>query len=210
MASLRSTASPRLVRASAAVGSLTLAIGTATLLAGTAGAVGSAQAPAGTHHAVAGKGHSANGRAHKVAGKGHKTGGTHGLPVIGNATSTSTEPVVHPGKGKPPHALLTKDLVAGSGATATSTSTVSVKYVGANYRNGKDFTSSTWTTGKAATFSLTQVVPGFARGIAGMKVGGRREIVIPPSLGYGNHAVGPITKNETLVFVVDLQSVNGA
>jgi peptidylprolyl isomerase len=159
-----------------------LALGTATLLCGTAGA----------------------------AGKEHASSGTRGLPAVRHATSLSSEPVVRGDRSKPRDVLVTKDLVTGSGATATSTSTVTIKYVGANYRNGKDFTSSTWTTGKAATFSLTRVVAGFAQGVAGMKVGGRREIVIPPALGYGDHAVGPISKNETLVFVVDLQSVNGA
>ena len=131
------------------------------------------------------------------------------IPVVGNATNLSAEPVVHADRDKPPDRLLTKDLVRGSGAAATTTSTVSVKYVGADYRNGEIFTSSTWATGKAATFSLTKVVPGFAEGIAGMKVGGRREIVIPPALGYGSTASGPIQKNETLVFVVDLQAVSG-
>lgn len=131
------------------------------------------------------------------------------IPAIGNASNLSAEPIIRADKSRPPNKLLTKDLVRGSGTKATVTSTVSVKYVGADYRNGKVFTSSTWTTGKAATFSLTRVVPGFAEGIAGMKVGGRREIVIPPALGYGSTASGPIQKNETLVFVVDLKAVSG-
>jgi peptidylprolyl isomerase len=102
---------------------------------------------------------------------------------------------------------LTKDLVVGTGPQASGTSTVKVQYVGADYTNGHVFDSS-WQRGQPATFPLTGVVPGFAQGIAGMKVGGRREIVIPPDLGYGASgsppAVGP---NETLVFVVDLLAV---
>jgi peptidylprolyl isomerase len=119
------------------------------------------------------------------------------------------EPVVSPGGSPAPTKLLTKDLVVGTGTVATSSSTVQVKYVGAAYTSGQDFTSSTWTQGKATSFSLHTVVPGFAEGIVGMKVGGRREIVIPPALGYGSSGSGSVIKpNETLVFVVDLEGVS--
>jgi len=134
---------------------------------------------------------------------------TAGIPPVANATNLKAEPVVGPGQPPPPSKLLTKDLVVGTGAVATSSSTVLVKYVGAAYTSGKDFTASTWTQGKPTSFSLHTVVPGFAEGIAGMKVGGRREIVIPPSLGYGASGSGAAIKpNETLVFVVDLESVS--
>jgi peptidylprolyl isomerase len=104
--------------------------------------------------------------------------------------------------------LVTKDLVVGTGPVAKTTSTVVVKYVGASYTTGTDFTSSTWSTGQPATFSLSQVVPGFKEGIVGMKVGGRREIVIPSALGYGKRGSPPAIKpTEALVFVVDLQAV---
>jgi peptidylprolyl isomerase len=105
--------------------------------------------------------------------------------------------------------LVTKDLVVGTGTPATSSSTVVVKYVGADFTTGADFTSSTWTGGKPATFPLSTVVPGFREGIVGMKMGGRREIVIPSALGYGSKGSPPTIKpNEALVFVVDLQSVS--
>lgn len=124
-------------------------------------------------------------------------------------TNLSSEPDISAGTPPPPTTLVTKDLVVGTGATATATSKVSVMYIGANYTTGDDFTTSTWKTGTPTSFALTTVVPGFAQGITGMKVGGRREIVIPPSLGYGAKgsppAVGP---TETLVFVVDLKSVS--
>jgi FKBP-type peptidyl-prolyl cis-trans isomerase len=134
--------------------------------------------------------------------------GSGSLPAIGHATDLAKEPVVHADRSKPPARLLTKNLVVGTGATVAATSTVEVKYVGADYVNGKDFTSATWTDGQATSFALTTVVPGFAEGLVGMRVGGRREIVIPPSLGYGDKAEGPIKADETLVFVVDLESVS--
>ncbi len=129
------------------------------------------------------------------------------LPVIGNATDLDREPVVHATKGKPPDVLEVKNLVLGTGAAVTSSSTVEVVYVGADYSTGKDFTQVTWTDHRTLSFSLGDVVRGFAQGLIGMKVGGRREIVIPPKLGYGDHSYGTIKANETLVFVVDLKGV---
>lgn len=130
-------------------------------------------------------------------------------PAVAEPTNLTVEPVISAGTPPPPTTLVTKDLVVGTGATATAKSTVEVKYVGADYTTGQDFTSSTWTSGKATSFPLTTVVPGFSQGIVGMKVGGRREIVIPPSLGYRSQGSGTAVKpNETLVFVVDLKSVS--
>ena len=131
------------------------------------------------------------------------------LPTVANATNLTAEPVVSAGQPPLPNTLETKDLVQGNGAEATGTSTVLVKYVGADYTTGQDFTSTTWKTNKPTSLSLTSVVPGFSQGIVGMKVGGRREIVIPPALGYGPSGSGSAIKpNETLVFVVDLKSVS--
>lgn len=124
-----------------------------------------------------------------------------------NPTEVKTAPVIGPGTSPPPTSLETKDLVVGTGATATAANTVQVQYAGANYTDGKDFDSS-WSRGQAASFPLNGVVPGFAQGIEGMKVGGRREIVIPPSLGYGAMGSAPaVAPNETLVFVVDLLAI---
>ena len=126
---------------------------------------------------------------------------------MADPTNLQVQPVISPGTPPPPTTLVTKDLVVGSGTAAKATSTVVVKYVGADFTTGTDFTSSTWTTGKPASFPLSTVVPGFREGIVGMKAGGRREIVIPPALGYGKNGQPPAIKpNETLVFVVDLQS----
>lgn len=130
------------------------------------------------------------------------------MPAVTNATNLQVAPVIAAGTPPAPTQLVTKDLVVGSGATASTASTVKVQYVGANYADGKTFDSS-WQRGQPATFPLSGVVPGFAQGIAGMKVGGRREIVIPPALGYGSNGSPPaVAPNETLVFVVDLISVS--
>lgn len=129
-------------------------------------------------------------------------------PTVAHATDLSVQPVISPDASPSPSKLVVVDLVSGTGAVATTSSTVEVKYVGADYSTGVDFTSSTWTTNRPATFSLRDVVPGFREGIVGMEVGGRREIVIPPSLGYGPTGQPPTIKpNETLVFVVDLVGI---
>jgi peptidylprolyl isomerase len=114
-----------------------------------------------------------------------------------------------------PTKLEYKDLVVGKGEAAAPTSTVTVQYSGVLYKNGKAFDSS-WSRGQPAQFSLAQVVKGFTQGIAGtsgvppMKVGGRRIIIMPASLGYGAQAQGPIPANSPLVFVVDLKKVSTA
>jgi peptidylprolyl isomerase len=129
------------------------------------------------------------------------------LPAVAHATEMHVEPVISAGTPPPPTTLLTKDLVVGTGATAVATDTVEIQYVGANYATGKNFDSS-WQRGQPATFPLNQVIPGFSQGIVGMKVGGRREMVIPPSLGYGTAGSPPaVGANETLVFVVDLLAI---
>ena len=129
------------------------------------------------------------------------------VPSVAGATDLNVAPKPSAGTPPAPTHLVTKDLVIGTGPQATATSTVKVQYVGASYASGKVFDSS-WSRGQAATFPLNQVVPGFAEGIAGMKVGGRREIVVPSKLGYGAQGSPPAVKpNETLVFVVDLLGV---
>ena len=84
-----------------------------------------------------------------------------------------------------------------------------MQYVGVGYSNGKEFDSS-WSAGQPFTFQLGSgwVIPGWDQGIEGMKVGGRRELIIPPDLGYGEQGQPPAIKpDETLVFVVDLLDV---
>jgi peptidylprolyl isomerase len=130
------------------------------------------------------------------------------VPAVANATDLKSKPQVSAGIPPKPTQLVAKDLVVGTGQVAIASSTVSVQYLGANFDDGKEFDSS-WARGaQPVDFPLSGVIPGFAQGIVGMKVGGRRELVIPPDLGYGPNgsppAVGP---NETLVFIIDLVAV---
>jgi peptidylprolyl isomerase len=126
------------------------------------------------------------------------------------AEDTSKKPVVSVPKGAPPKELEVKELVPGDGAEAKSGDEVSVQYVGVNYKNGEEFDSS-WSRNEPFTFTLGagEVIPGWDQGVAGMKVGGRRELIIPPELAYGEAGAPPaIGPNETLVFVIDLLEVN--
>ena len=122
-----------------------------------------------------------------------------------------TEPeVVAPG-GKPPKKLETKDLITGNGAVAKAGDRISVQYSGANFKTGEEFDSSWSRNAEPFSFNLGagEVIVGWDQGIVGMKVGGRRELIIPPELGYGAGGSPPvIPPNETLVFVVDLLAVN--
>lgn len=120
------------------------------------------------------------------------------------------KPVVTVPTGPAPTKLVTKDLVTGTGQTVRAGQTVTVNYVGDLYKTGKEFDSS-WKTGQPATFPLTAggVIPGWVQGIPGMKVGGRRELIIPASLAYGSKGSGTtIPPNSPLVFVVDLLSIS--
>jgi peptidylprolyl isomerase len=120
-----------------------------------------------------------------------------------------SKPEVPVPTGSPPDELATDDVVVGEGAAATSGSQVKVHYVGVSFSNGKQFDSS-WDRGQLFDFPLGagRVIKGWDFGIAGMREGGRRTLVIPPSLGYGPRGAGPIKPNETLVFVVDLVEVS--
>lgn len=127
---------------------------------------------------------------------------------VPTVTDLSKEPTVAAGTGTPPSVLTGKDLVVGTGPVAGADASVKVQYVGTLFDTGKVFDAS-WTDGGPATFSLSGVVPGFKDAIIGMHVGGRREIVIPPALGYGATGSPPvIPPNATLVFVIDLLQVS--
>ena len=118
----------------------------------------------------------------------------------------STEPTIKVPSGPPPNKLQTRDIIKGTGATAKTGSTITVNYVGALYKNGKVFDAS-WNRKQTFTTPLTPgaVIPGWVEGIAGMRVGGRRELIIPPDLGYGKSGSGSaIPPSSTLVFIVDL------
>ena len=110
---------------------------------------------------------------------------------------------------EPPTDLVVTDITAGDGAEATAGSTVEVHYVGVAHSSGEEFDAS-YNRGQPLSFRLGvgQVISGWDQGVTGMKVGGRRQLVIPPHLGYGDRgAGGVIGPGETLIFVVDLLGV---
>ncbi len=118
----------------------------------------------------------------------------------------SKEPTVTPPSGPPPSKLVTKDLIVGTGPEAKAGEQVTVNYVGVLYKGGKVFDAS-WKRNETFPFLLGkgQVIPGWDQGVAGMKVGGRRELIIPAELAYGAKGSPPtIPPNSALVFVVDL------
>jgi len=113
-------------------------------------------------------------------------------------------------EGDAPTELVLDDIVAGDGTEAVAGRNVMVHYVGVAWSTGQQFDAS-WDRGDTFDFRLGagQVIEGWDQGVAGMKVGGRRRITIPPALGYGSRGAGGVIKGgETLVFVVDLLGVN--
>lgn len=121
-----------------------------------------------------------------------------------------TKPDVSIPAGEPPAGLLIEDITVGDGKTAQSGNIVEVHYVGVAWSTNRQFDAS-WDRGETFDFRLGagQVIQGWDEGVAGMQVGGRRRLTIPPHMGYGNRGAGGVIKGgETLVFVVDLLNVN--
>jgi peptidylprolyl isomerase len=122
----------------------------------------------------------------------------------------SAKPEVAKPEGSPPAELQKTDIVKGKGTAAKPGDTVSVQYVGNSWSTGAQFDASWDRGGEPFQFPLGagQVIPGWDQGVAGMKPGGRRLLVIPPDLAYGAQSPSPdIAPNETLIFVVDLKKV---
>jgi peptidylprolyl isomerase len=118
-------------------------------------------------------------------------------------------PNVGAGDGTPPADLVVEDITVGQGTEAQPGQTVTVHYVGVSHASGKEFDAS-WNRNQAFSFPLGggKVIAGWDRGVTGMKVGGRRRLVIPPHLAYGDRGAGGVIKpGETLIFVVDLIGV---
>jgi peptidylprolyl isomerase len=139
--------------------------------------------------------------------------GTDALPgvpaITANATDFMKEPEIAKGTGPAPSGLVVRDLIVGNGQEAVATDSVKVRYKGTLYTDGSVFDAS-WKRGTdPIVFPLSGVVPGFAGGIVGMKIGGRREIVIPAALGYGDADQATIPAGSVLVFVVDLVALGG-
>jgi peptidylprolyl isomerase len=125
-------------------------------------------------------------------------------------SSNADKPSVTIPDGDPPDSLVSEDITIGDGPEAESGKNVMVHYVGVAWSNGKQFDAS-WDRNESFDFRLGagQVIQGWDAGVAGMKVGGRRRLTIPPALGYGSRGAGGVIKGgETLVFVVDLLGVN--
>src|SRR3954470_4162449 len=123
---------------------------------------------------------------------------------------TAEKAEIDPPDGPPPADLEVTELTEGDGPEATAGSTVSVHYVGVAHSTGEEFDAS-YNRGEPLRFRLGagQVISGWDQGVQGMKVGGRRQLVIPPHLGYGDRGAGGVIKpGETLIFVVDLLGVS--
>jgi peptidylprolyl isomerase len=122
---------------------------------------------------------------------------------------TTERPTITVPAGDPPAELVVEDVVVGDGPEAASGVQANVDYVGVSWSTGAEFDAS-WNRGDQLSFTIGagQVISGWDQGVAGMKVGGRRTITIPPHLGYGaTGAGGVIAPNETLIFTVDLRSI---
>jgi peptidylprolyl isomerase len=126
-----------------------------------------------------------------------------------SSDSAKAKPKVTVPSGPPPKKLELKEIEKGSGAEAKAGEEVTVQYVGVGYESKEEFDSS-WSRNEPFSFTLGagQVIPGWDKGVAGMKVGGRRELIIPSNLAYGPQGSPPVIgPNETLIFVIDLLAV---
>ncbi len=135
--------------------------------------------------------------------------GSSGDANAGELTDLSAKPSVEPPDAPPPKELAKRDIVKGKGAEAKPGDTLSVQYVGVVYASGQEIDAS-WDRGQPFSFQLGSggAIPGWTQGIPGMRVGGRRELIIPPQLAYGAQGSPPdIPPNSTLIFVIDLLSV---
>ena len=117
----------------------------------------------------------------------------------------SSKPEIQFPSGPAPAQLVVEDLVVGHGPEAAPGGTVEVHYVGVDYDSGEEFDSS-WGRGQSIEFPLQGLIQGWQDGIPGMKVGGRRQLIIPPAQAYGPAGSGHQLSGKTLIFVIDLLS----
>lgn len=140
-----------------------------------------------------------------------ETTATTGTTATTEDPTLAQKPEVEVPDEPAPKELVVNDLVEGTGAEAKAGDTVTVDYVGVLYKNGKQFDAS-WDSGQPFTFELGggSVIEGWDKGLEGMKVGGRRELIIPANMAYGTEGSGDaIPPNAALIFVVDLKEVAG-
>lgn len=116
---------------------------------------------------------------------------------------TLEKPEIEPSEGPAPTELVIEDLVVGDGNEAVAGGNVTVHYVGVDFETGEQFDSS-WDRGESISFPLNGLIQGWQEGIPGMKVGGRRKLVIPPEKAYGTSAALHPLGGRTLVFIIDL------
>jgi peptidylprolyl isomerase len=122
-------------------------------------------------------------------------------------TNAAEKPEIDAPQGPAPTTLEVTDLIVGDGQEAAARSTVKVHYLGVEYDTGEEFDSS-WNRGQSINFPLTSLIAGWQQGIPGMKVGGRRQLVVPPALAYGPAGGGHRLSGKTLIFVIDLLGVS--
>ena len=136
-----------------------------------------------------------------------ETSGSDALYTVSTEMGSKPEVTVDPSAGNVDN-LIVKDIVEGTGAAAQATDNITVHYVGIGGTSHQQFEAS-WDAGQTASFPLNGVIAGWQQGLVGMKVGGRRLLVIPGALAYGPNppAGSGIGANETLIFVVDLISI---
>ncbi|MEX0581997.1 MAG: FKBP-type peptidyl-prolyl cis-trans isomerase [Mycobacterium sp.] len=120
----------------------------------------------------------------------------------------TTKPEIEFPDGPPPTDLVITDLILGDGAEAEPGDTVDVHYLGIEFDTGEEFDSS-WNRGESISFPLRGLIQGWQDGIPGMRVGGRRQLVIPPDQAYGRSGSGHRLSGKTLIFVIDLIGVAG-
>jgi peptidylprolyl isomerase len=118
----------------------------------------------------------------------------------------ATKPEVEFPDGPASTELVVDDVVVGDGAEAVPGGTVTVHYVGVEYDTGEEFDSS-WNRGESIEFPLRGLIQGWQDGIPGMRVGGRRRLVIPPEQAYGPAGAGHRLSGKTLIFIIDLLDV---
>lgn len=127
-----------------------------------------------------------------------------GLPSV--TDNAGEAPTITPPTGAAPTTLQSVDIIEGTGAEVLATSTITFHYTLMSWSDGQVLESS-WTSGQPAVYPLTQLIAGWQQGLPGMKVGGRRLLVVPPSLGYGVIPGHPL-EAETLIFSLDILAVS--
>ena len=120
--------------------------------------------------------------------------------------SALTKPEIEFPEGPAPTELQIIDVIEGSGDEAQASSTVDVHYLGVEFESGEEFDSS-WSRGESINFPLRSLIQGWQTGIPGMKVGGRRKLIVPPAQAYGQEGGHPLG-GKTLIFVIDLLGVS--